>query len=202
MTVRNEKFGTFDCNLALLRKNLRMVKTNGWIRSCVIFKNCLDSNRIAYTNRGYYVLHNHGTGTVVDKICYLLDFGPYDRAALFSVQQDLRLRGIDEVCGFLGALDVYLTSYGKMSSTISAGWVGIKGGVVRSGVDIESYDKTLPDYVVEMMEAFFNDGGNSVHYKLDEKDVPWTISSGEPDFRTCSCLMSGHTGVVRHTCGK
>lgn len=202
MTVRNKRFGTLDCNLALLRKNLRMVKTNGWIRPCVLFRNCLDSDRVTYTNRGYYVLHTHGTGTVVDKICYLLDFGPYDRAVLFAVQQELRLRSIDEVCGFLGALDVYLTSYGKISSTLSAGWVGIKGGVVGSLIDVKSYDKTLPDYVGEMMEAFFNADDNSVHYKLDEKDVPWIVQSDEPDFRACSCLMSGHTGVIHHACGK
>lgn len=170
----NEKFGAFDCNLTLLRKNLRKVKTNGWTRSCVIFKNLLDGDRITYTNLGYYVSHTHGTGTIVDKICYLLDFGPYDRAVLFSVQQDLRLRSLDDVCGFLGALDVYLTSYGKMNSTISAGWKGIKGCVIESGVDMSRFDNTLPDFIVEMMEALLNDDGDSVHHLSHRK------SSGLP----------------------
>lgn len=164
MKQRNEKFGTFDCNLALLRKNLRKVKTNGWTRSCVIFRNLLDGNRITYTDRGYYVSHMHGTGTVVDKICYLLDFGPYDRAVLFSVQQDLRLRSLDDVCSFLGALDVYLTIYGKIDSTISEGWKGIKGCVIETGVDVSCFDKTLPDDVVATVKASLDVNGNSVQH--------------------------------------
>lgn len=177
MKQRNETFGTLDCNLALLRKNLRKVKTNGWTRSCVIFRNLLDSDRITYTNRGYYVSHMHGTGTVVEKICYLLDFGPYDRAALFSVQQDLRLRGLDEVCGFLGALDVYLTVYGKLDSAVGEGWKGIKGCVIGSDVDVSCFDKTLPDIVVEVVTSSLYANGNSVHDLSSRKS-----SSGLPSF--------------------
>lgn len=109
MKQRNETFGTFDCNLNLLRKNLRTVRTNGWTSSCMIFENLLDSNRISYNHHGYRVSHIDGHGDVVDKICYLLNSGSCDRAILFSVQQDLKLRNITDVCGFLGALDVYLT---------------------------------------------------------------------------------------------
>lgn len=174
MKQHNTKFGTFDCNLTLLRKNLRKVKTNGWTRSCVIFRNLLDSDHITYTNRGYYVSHMHGTGTIVDKICYLLDFGSYDRAVLFSVQQDLRLRHLDDVCSFLGALDVYLTSYGKMSSAISAGWKGIKGQVIVPGVDVSRFDKTLPDFALELIDACLSDNEGSAQYLLNHK------SSGLP----------------------
>lgn len=114
MKQSNRKFGTLDCNLALLISELREVRTNGWIRSCVILSNLIDSDRIIYTERGYYVSHMHGAGTVIDKICYLLDFGPNDRAVLFSIQQDLRLRGLSDVLGLIGALDVYLTVHGRL----------------------------------------------------------------------------------------
>lgn len=202
MKQRNETFGTFDCNLALLRKNLRTVKTRGWTRSCTIFRNLLDSDKVSYNHHGYYVFHNRGQGNVVDKICYLLDFGPYDRVVLFAVQQDLKLRSVADVCGFIGALDVYLTAYGKMNHVISAGWRGIKGNAVKTGVDINAFDKKLPNYAVEMMESFFNDGGDSVYYGLSEEDVSSSALSGMPIFATCSCLMSGHTGEVHHVCGK